>query len=95
MWTKHQGASRPDLLSRGTFHTGAPAGSNDDNFLSVEKAPRTVWPVAKGLPEPHDLVDPRLSEEGIEKLYIGAPMTMVSAACSSSINSSEVERYDR
>src|SRR6202011_2646516 len=36
-----------------------------------------------------------LSEEGMEKLYIGAPMTTGSAALSSSINSSEVERYDR
>ena len=80
MWTKHQGASRPDLLSRGTFHTGAPAGSNDDNVLSVEKAPLTVWPVPKVFPSRTTWSIQRLSEEGIEKLYVGAPMTMVSAA---------------
>src|ERR1700682_5012180 len=38
----------------------ATAGSDDHNTLFSQKALPAVWPVDKGLPHPHNLVDPCL-----------------------------------
>ena len=51
-----------ERLHRSAFFIGTSAGGDDDNFLSREKAPPAVWPVATGLPDPHDLIDPRLEQ---------------------------------
>src|ERR1700680_199875 len=37
---------------------GTPAGSDEVKFLSSEEALRTVWPIAQGLPDPNNLVNP-------------------------------------
>src|SRR5882724_3305716 len=80
---------------RRAFFVGAAAGSDHDNFLFCEKALRAVRPIGDRLAEPHNLIDPRFKRRRDGEVYIGAPMTTVSAAWSSSISSSEVARYDR
>ena len=49
-----------ESFPRRTLFIGTSARSDDNNFLSCEKPLRAVWPVANRLPEPHNLIDPRL-----------------------------------
>ena len=70
----------------GALLISASASGNDDDLFHFQKTAGTIGPVTEGLPDPHNLVNPSLQRDEMEKLYIGAPMTIVSAARSSSIN---------
>ncbi len=47
---------------RSALFIGTPAGSDDDDFLFLQKALPAVWPVGNRLPDPHNLIDPCLEQ---------------------------------
>ena len=70
--------------SRSAFAVKVAAGQRDDNALALNQALRPVGGVVERLAGYGDAVDPGLELAGTEKLYIGAPITTMSAARNSS-----------
>ena len=84
-----------ECFSGSALLVGASASGDDDDLFHLQKPARAIGSGAEGFSDPHNLVNPSLQWDEMEKLYMGAPMTIVSAARSSSISWSDVERYDR
>ena len=70
-----------------TRRVDAAGGDDDGRFLVLEQA---FVAGGKGLVEADDVTIHALRMAGVEKLYMGVPMTMWSAALSSATSSSEM-----